>query len=343
MRALLGELAAAGRTDPVPGGPPAAAATPPPRWHRLLVTLAVATAVAALAFTVLALVDDQRITGADRWLKLWKFAVSISVYAATVAWMVRLVRVHRRTAAVVGGLAGAALAIELVIIAGQAARGTTSHFNEDTPLDGLLFSVMGMAIVFVWLATVVLALVLLRERIAGAGLATGLHWGLGVAAVAMIGGMLMIDPVNEWLLASTGNPPNTAGGAHTVGAPDGGPGLPVVGWSTTAGDLRVGHFIGLHSLQALPLLGFLVDRATHWSDAQRRALVRIAGIGWLGLVLLVLWQAVRAEPLVRPGWVTLGTGALLVLALAAAAVPVLRSRGEPARTDVPADPPVPAG
>jgi hypothetical protein len=124
--------------------------------------------------------------------------------------------------------------------------------------------------------------------------------------------------------------PGVAGvaGAHSVGTADGGPGLPVVGWSTVGGDLRIGHFVGLHALQALPLLGLLLTRYAGGLTARTRVgLLRVAGGGYGGLTVLLTWQALRGQPLLRPDVLTATAAAALSLAtLATAAVVLARGR-----------------
>jgi hypothetical protein len=114
-------------------------------------------------------------------------------------------------------------------------------------------------------------------------------------------------------------------GAHTVGADDGGPGIPFLGWSTTHGDLRVGHFVGIHAMQLVPLLAvFLARRRERWlREGHRVALVWVGALGYLGLVALVTWQALRGQPLTAPDGLTLAALAGLVVGAAAAALAVL--------------------
>ena len=103
---------------------------------------------------------------------------------------------------------------------------------------------------------------------------------------------------------------------------DGGPGLPLLGWSTIGGDLRVPHFFGLHAMQVLPLVGGLL--ALDWTrrripQRQRLGLIWTAGLGYLALVLLLTWQALRGQSIVAPDFLTLIAFAILtgVVALSA--------------------------
>jgi hypothetical protein len=75
-----------------------------------------------------------------------------------------------------------------------------------------------------------------------------------------------------------------------VGAPDGGPGLPFVGWSRSHGDLRIPHFLGLHAIQLLPLFCWLFAR-------RNTELVFAACAGYFAIMTILLWQALRGQPI----------------------------------------------
>ncbi len=111
-----------------------------------------------------------------------------------------------------------------------------------------------------------------------------------------------------------------------MGVSDGGPGLPLVGWSTVGGDLRIGHFLGLHAMQVLPLFGFALTRAwatRRWSRRQRTQLVWLGGGAYLGFMVIVTWQALRGQSIVAPDLLTLGIAVSAVVAGMALLVVIL--------------------
>ena len=246
-----------------------------PWGHRPLLGLAGAMLV-LLPICLLGLaLDDRIITGLAAWFKPLKFALSVLIYALTLEAILKAVG-EPAHAGKVRLVTTVCLTIEMAIVVLQTLRGTTSHFNTATPLDGFLFAVMGLAIVPVWLAAIGATWLVFRQGGSQPGLNLALRWGLLVAVVGMGVG---------W--------PMTSMGSHTVGAPDGGPGLPVLGWSTIAGDLRVPHFVGMHAIQVLPLLWLLLHRRVSPSGLTR--LLHWSGFAYLVWVALLTHQALQGQ------------------------------------------------
>jgi hypothetical protein len=219
--------------------------------------------------------------------------------------------------------------VEMIIIVGQAARGTTSHFNNQTPFDRFLFATMGLFILFVWLMNLLAAVLLLREKIEGGAFAWGLRFGLWVALAGAAVGILMVTPTSAQLAAAaaTGSLPIT--GAHAVGVKDGGPGLPMVGWSTEGGDLRAPHFFGMHAMQILPLLGWWLQRRKKMRERSRVGLIWTSAIGYDGMLSIQIWQALRAQPLLAPDALTLGAVIALLVGVGTSAIIFMKnSRAE---------------
>ena len=281
------------------------------RADRLLTATGLFLLAALAAFSLGVVLDSRVVTGAPVWLKPAKFAASTAIYSFTLAWVFRFLGDWPRTRRVVGRLTAAIFVIEVGIIALQAARGTASHFNTATLLDSVLFSVMGAGIVTQTIASGFVAVALWRQRFADRAVGWALRLGMTLTIVGALTGGLMTRPTSDQIAAARVTQQMPVSGAHTVGVPDGGPGLPGVGWSTRHGDLRVAHFVGLHALQLLAAVLLLLPVA--WSARRRVRTILMASASHAALFAILLWQALRGEPLVTPGAPT-----LLVLAAWAA-------------------------
>jgi len=298
-------------------------------WRLLRSAFAVNPALTILAVTMLitfvatllgVFVDHRVITGAPAWLKPAKFAISVSIYCFTFVWMLRFVENRPRLVRLVANITTASLIVEMVVILTQAARGTTSHFNQTTPLNTALWFTMGAFIVLVWMMNLLLAIMLLLQRMPDRALAWSLRLGLLISAIGMATAFFMVTrTLEQGNRIAAGYGPRIVG-AHSVGVADGGPGLPVLGWSTVGGDLRVAHFLGLHALQVLPFLGWLLTRRKGvlglLTASHQLALLWSAGVGYLGLVLILTWQALRGQSVVHPDTTTVVAASLLAVAFA---------------------------
>ena len=286
--------------------------------------------LALLAVTGVALmIDPREVLGAPVWMKPAKFAASIAIYTLTLAWLFTYLPEWTKTRRVVSWVTAVTLALEIVIIDVQAWRGTTSHFNVGTPLDGALFTIMGLAILVQTIAATAVAAALWKQRFADRALGWALRLGMTLTIVGAMTGGLMTQPTRSQLDAARAGRGMTIAGAHTVGAPDGGPGLPGTGWSREHGDIRVAHFVGLHAVQVIPLAALLFARR-RWNDIQRVRSVWAISASYASLFAVLLWQALRGQSVTAPDGHTLVALALWAV-LTALAFGIAGSRKESAR------------
>jgi hypothetical protein len=270
-----------------------------------------------LAAGVALLIDPREIGGAPAWMKPAKFAASIAIYTLTLAWVFTYLPDWAKTRHIVSWVSAIVFILEIVIIDLQAWRGTTSHFNVGTVLDGVMFTVMGLAIVVQTIAAMAVAVALWRQNFSDRAMGWALRLGMTITIVGAMSGGLMTRPTQAQLEAAQAGQRMSIAGAHTVGAPDGGPGLPVTGWSREHGDLRVAHFFGLHSLQVLPLLSLILARRG-WDERRRARVTQATGASYITLFGLLMWQALRGLSITRPDGTTLTMLAIWIVLTAAA-------------------------
>lgn len=190
---------------------------------------------------------NNLITGINAWIKPFKFAASIALFSWTMAWFLHYLSdkkaVHRYSIMVV-----VVMLIEQGIIMTQAFRGEKSHFNVSSSLHTILFAIMGVAITLLTVWTGYMTYLFFKQKTFT--ISSTYLWGIRLGMIFFV-----LFSFEGGLMAQRL--------AHSVGGPDGSPGLPLLNWSRDLGDLRVAHFFGIHALQLLPLAGrYLTTKST---------------------------------------------------------------------------------
>jgi hypothetical protein len=287
----------------------------------------IVTIVAAVGLVV----DDRMLVGAPIWAKPCKFAFSFGLYAVTWAWMLSLQRKHVKLGRVLGTFAAVACAVEVGVVFLQTIRGHRSHFNVSTPFDATMWATMAASIMVLWIANLIAAVLIMMEKHADRSALWALRLGTMITLVGMTLAFLMTWGTED----QRANRPMAIIGSHSVGVPDGGSGMAVTNWSSTGGDLRIGHFIGVHGLQVVPLFAVLLGTLMAGSPRLRDEMLRIRLVwtcagGYTGLMALATWQALRKQPLLQPDLLTIGAFSVLVAGTIGAAAWVLRASARPA-------------
>lgn len=289
-------------------------------WHRPLLVNAAFMAVVVAVSAVGLIVDDRTLLGSPVWLKPLKFGFAFFAYAVTMAWLLSKLRKGRR----VGWWTGLAHAFfsfaDIAVIVAAAALGTFSHFNTGTgTFDRIVQTVFTFGVPPILLSNVVIAVLVLKQRTGDRALNLAIRTGVALTTA----GMLVIFVLNYFLDTAPRSAVNASGenvallGGHGIGDTDG-RGMALTDWSTTGGDARIPHFVGLHGIHVLLLLaavlGALAGRRAWLRDEKTRArLVGGFAFGYAGLFTVVAWQAARGQSLIHPDTATLLATAAIAL------------------------------
>jgi hypothetical protein len=237
-----------------------------------VVLLALAPWLAALAGW-----DERTVFGRSPWDKPLRFALSLGVYAITMAWAAQWLSNRTQipgwrvaSHAVLG-----ALVFEMGWILVQAARGVDSHFNERTALEEWMFGLMGvgaalLSLAVLWLGLVASWLVLRANRPGERLMALGL-------ALGFVGTGLLLPWTGE-ALVDVGRSQSAFESAVV---------LPLLGWRLDGSDPRPAHFVAAHGMQLLPAVAMILTRwQLGWRQRVAEGILVVLAVGG---AVLTLW------------------------------------------------------
>ena len=234
---------------------------------------------------IASLLDTRTIADVNIWTKPLKFIYAFGIHFATILLVLPLLQKKYFDNKVVlysSIIAAYSLVLEVIYIAIQALRGRASHFNDLTQLENLMYGLMGVGAVLGIIGSFVIGYYILKY--ARENISFGVKYGVGVG--------LMLGSALTFIVAGYlgGN------GSHFIDKSFQNIALlPIMGWSTIYGDLRVPHFFATHTMQFLPLVGLL---SLYINRKYEKTFVYTATAFCVLIVTFTFWQALNNIPFI---------------------------------------------
>ncbi len=214
------------------------------RASSLLWWSSIAMLVGMAICLALQFVDPRLLAGVSIWEKPAKFFLSLTVQALTLAWAISLLQHQARGVKTATWLFTAAVCVEMSYMVFRAARGEASHFNTSTIFANIMYALMGVGAITLTSTSAFIGWRVWQQR--------GQSLMRQAAGIGLMFGSLLGTVAGAYLSSHT---------SHWIGGDmNDATGLGFFHWSTTGGDLRVAHFIGLHTTQAIPLAALTGSR-----------------------------------------------------------------------------------
>ena len=239
LRTLIADLGLVGRFVPVAS------------YQRFAYVCGALLALSGVVHLGVYLVDGGPWGGPISWRKPVVFGLSFGIALVTLGWIMGFLRPRRWSGWVVLGTLSVASVGEVFLISMQKWRGVESHFNDDTPFDEMVFSIMGNLVVLIATMIVVITVWSFFRIAAPPSLALAIRAGLLLMLLSQAVGVQMI-----------------AVGGNTFGA---------------AGALKLPHAVTLHAVQVLPALALLLLA----SNTVERHRVRVVALGTVGYAFMI--------------------------------------------------------
>jgi hypothetical protein len=239
-------------------------------------------------FALLAYFVPGSVHTVNPWIKPIKFSISFATYVWTASLFFLFLKPPSWHLTLARRATAVSVIVEMFLLGVQAWR-TAQPYSSQSFSD-IAISQTVTAMVFVHTVVMLWILVLCcgdraRMKLADLTLVAAIRNSIVIFLVG--------NAVGGYMLAR---------GSHTVGASDGGQGLPFVNWSVIAGDLRIAHFIAVHAIQIVPLFAYLLLQMAPIPALRRRRLAVFGmSAGVMLVVLATFIQAALGHPLLSVG------------------------------------------